>query len=150
MAILSTLAVLTSLLTAVRSGPVEPYPLLKRQGFSLDGLTDEWKGIYWDEAFETCSDTQLAVIAEATRMAGEIGDFNHKLHYSNNGFDRYFYSTYEDGGWQVRDCRRSAQYSYTYNLSQDGEENLLAFTEMQRESDSFSPVFLGSPSKHNA
>jgi hypothetical protein len=71
----------------------------------LEPIRQEYKGIYWDIAWQYCSRPEFDILVEATRMALEmVHDFQTDNVETLPAWDRYFVS--DDNGknqWSVSD-----------------------------------------------
>lgn len=72
--------------------------VMKRQ----DDLHNTWRGINWKRAYETCGSVRTELLAESTRIAFEVLNYDFYRTQNNPAFHRYFADSYHPtSGWFV-------------------------------------------------
>lgn len=97
--IMTRLFLFSLLVASVATSPLKQQDdIVKRQ----DMLEESWPGINWKRAYETCGSVRTELLAEATRMAFEVVNYDFARTRNNPAFHRYFVDNYHPtSGWFV-------------------------------------------------
>lgn len=95
-------AVATPVSLVAKSPDPEPgHAIAKRD---LESTREDYRGIYWDDAYSQCTTDEFNILAESTRMALDVSSYGLNQEYDSPAWNRYFvkdWVTNPNYGWHV-------------------------------------------------